>query len=407
MKTICFVVPNFPTVSETFVTNQTIALKAKGYQVFVLTHNLRPLEESTQKELLLKHGVLKDVLSIDYKIPNSKIKRLVFGLIPIVKYFKYWIKTPRLSIRHRFINLPYLLQFYAKFRHVDVFHIQFAIGGRGIAEMTENGLLKAKVITTFHGHDAHYMDKEELISFQDLYRILFGVSRFVSVNTAYLVSKVLALGCEKDKIQIVPMGVDVTYFKNTLPKQLPIKGSVKLISIGRLIKLKGFKLAIDAVKILIDKGIQVDYSIIGDGNLNNRLQNKIQTLGLEEHVKLVGHKNQKELRNLLDTQHIYLMSSITDLKGRAEAQGVVTAEAQAMGLPVIAFNSGGVPDTIINNQTGVLVPEKDVEAYAQAILELVSHPSRYENMSLQAREFAVTTFSNEIMAERFGALYET
>jgi colanic acid/amylovoran biosynthesis glycosyltransferase len=302
--------------------------------------------------------------------------------------------------------LPYLLKFYAKLRHIDVFHIQFAVGGIGIAEMTENRLLQAKIVTTFHGHDAHYRNKKELKSLQVRYRILFDVSNYITVNTSYLIPKVIALGCEKVKIKIIPMGIDICYFKNKLPKQLPSNDSVKLISIGRLIKLKGFTLAIDVVKSLISKGIPVEYTIVGEGYLFEDLQGYINELGLQEKVKLVGNKNQNSIRELLESSHIYLMSSITDAKGRAEAQGLVTAEAQAMSLPVVAFDSGGVSDTIVNTKTGFLVIEKDIEGFEKAVLNMIEHPDQYLVMSQKARQFAVKSFSSELMAQRFMALYD-
>jgi len=406
MKTICFVVPMYPAISETFITNQIVEAKMKGYKVLVLTHRLGSIEQSSQQGLVEKHAILKDTIVIDYKIPKSKLKRLFVGLFPIVRYFKYWIRKSHASMRHRVINLPFLLKFYNRLRHVDVIHIQFAAGGRDIAEMIEIGLIRAKVITTFHGHDAHYTNEKELKSLQDLYRVLFKVSDFVTVNTPYLGTKVTALGCEKDKLHVIHMGVDVAYFKSNLPKQFPVKQEIKLISIGRLIEFKGFEYAINAVKLLVDKGTQVHYTIVGEGRLFESLIDQIQSLKLEKHVLLVEKKNQNEIKNLLEMNHVFLMSSITDRTGRSESQGVVTAEAQAMGLPVVAFNNGGIPYTIRDGETGVLVDEKDVAAYAKAILELISHSDRYQMMSEQAREFASAEFSNSLMSKQFMKLYD-
>ncbi len=405
MKTICFVVPNFPVASETFVTNQIIALKKKGYNVCVLAHNLKAIEQSTQKKLLEEYGILENVVEINYKLPKSNIVRLGLGIIPIIKYFKYWLKTPHLSIKHRFTNLPYVLNFFSNFRHVDVFHIQFANGGKPIEVMSENGFLQAKIITTFHGHDAHYKNDKELKSLQQRYKNLFTVSNFVTVNTSYLVPKVMALGCDKNKIEVVPMGIDTEYFNTKISKQLPVDDVVKLISIGRLIKLKGFDLAIDAVKLLVAKGLNIKYTIVGTGQKYNHLQNKIKALQLEKQVELVGYKNQAEIKGLLKSNHIYLMSSITNAKGQAEAQGIVSAEAQAMGLPVIAFDSGGVPDTILNEQTGLLVAEKDIDVYAKAIFKLINDPQRYKMMSLKAQEYANNVYSIDVIANQFLALY--
>jgi colanic acid/amylovoran biosynthesis glycosyltransferase len=406
MKNICFVVHTFPSISETFVTNQIIGAKKQGYSVCVLTYKLGSLEQSSQRDLIEKYEILNDTIIIDYKFPKTKLKRLVLGLLPTIKYYRYWVKPINVSMKHRILNWPFFLEFYSKLRHIDVFHIQNAMLGRGIAEMKENGLLKAKLVTTFHGHDAHYRNEKVLKQLQNFYRILFKVSDYVTVNTPYLETQVVALGCERKRIYVIPMAIDVDYFKSDLAKELPDKSEIKLISVGRLIEFKGFEFAINAVKLLIKNGMQVHYTIVGEGVLFDCLQDQIDALKLKGFVKLVGKKNQNDIKILLQTHHLFLMSSITDSTGRSETQGVVTAEAQAMGLPVVAFNNGGIPYTIRDGQTGVLVESKDVGAYSQAILELISHPDRYQLMSQKARELASTEFSNTLMSKRFTKLYE-
>ncbi|WP_417858949.1 glycosyltransferase [Xanthomarina gelatinilytica] len=407
MKTICFVVPIFPSVSETFVINQIIAAKNQGYSVFVLTYKLGTLEESSQRDLIETYDILKDTFVIDYKIPNTKLKQLGVGLFLVIRYFRYWIMPVNVNLKHRVLNWPFLLKFYDNFRHVDVFHVQFALGGKAIAEMKANGLLNAKLITTFHGHDAHFQNKKVLKHLRNTYKVLFKASNFVTVNTPYLEKQVLRLGCKRRTLKVIPMAIDVTYFRADRAKGALNQDKVKLISVGRLIDFKGFEYAIQAVKILIDKGLKVEYTIIGEGYLYDQLQKQIEVLNLEDHVTLVGKKSQEFIKQALERSHIYLMSSITDRTGRCETQGVVSAEAQAMGLPVIAFNSGGVPYTLHDGETGILVPEKDVEAFAQATLKLISHPDRYLLMSKQAREYAVANFSHGQMAKRFSKLYES
>lgn len=407
MKTICFVVPSFPALTKTFVTNQIVEVKARGYRVIILTHLLNGLEKTSQEHIIEENDLLSDVEVIDYNIPNNKVLRFLIGLPSIVRYFKFWLKTPRVSIKHRFINLPYLLSFYAKFRSVDVFHVQFINSGQGVAEMKENGLLKGKLITTFHGYDTHYEDEDALNFFQNRYIVLFNESQFLTINTSYLVGKIMALGANKDKIRIVPMGIDTTFFKNKKQKTLQKSKSIYLISVGRLIELKGYAYAIKSVKQLVEAGYDVKYTIVGEGKTEKELNDLISSLNLGDRVFLVGNKNQLEIRDLLDESHIFLMSSITDSSGRAEAQGVVTAEAQAMSLPVVAFSSGGVVDTLLDKKTGLLVPEKDIDAYAKAIEALINNLEKYKHFSFEARKFAESNFSNKIMAERFMALYDS
>lgn len=407
MKTICFVVPEFPSTSATFVTNQIVGAKQLGYHVYVFTNRLGDLEQASQRDLIENYAILKHTIVIDYQIPKTKLKQLFLGLFYIVKYFKYWSKPAQVSLEHRILNWPFIINFYQNYKNMDVYHVQFALGGTGIAEMKDIGLIKAKLITTFHGHDAHFKNRHVLKYLCNSYSTLFKVSDYVTVNTHFLKTQVIKLGCPKDRLKVIPMAIDVAYFKPESINELPVGNTVKLISIGRLIEFKGFEYAIQTVKLLVDKGIDVSYTIIGEGNLFNALQKQVQSLKLQNHVTLVGKKSQEFIKQALERSHIYLMSSITDRTGRCETQGVVTAEAQAMGLPVIAFNSGGVPYTLHDGETGILVPEKDVEAFAQAILKLISHPDRYLLMSKQAREYAVANFSHGQMAKLFSKLYES
>ena len=161
MKTICFVVHRFPSVSETFVVNLVVGAKTQGYTVCILTYKLGLLEQSSQRDLIEKHDLLSHTIVMDYKIPKSKLKQLTVGFFLTIRNIKYWTKPVNVSMKHRILNWPFLLKFYEKLRHVDVFHIQYAMVGTGISEMTMNGLLNAKIITTFHGHDAHFKNEKD------------------------------------------------------------------------------------------------------------------------------------------------------------------------------------------------------------------------------------------------------
>ncbi|PWK18629.1 glycosyltransferase [Xanthomarina spongicola] len=406
MKTICFTVPTYPALSETFITNQIVEAKKKGYSVVVLTHNLGKIEQSSQRKILETYSILDNTILIDLHIPKSQLKRFLVGLGLILKYFKYWIRLSDLTLRYRIINSPYLFRFYDQLRHINVFHIQFAAAGRGVAEMKACGFIQAKLITTFHGHDAHFANNQQLKSLQELYRFIFKVSDFITVNTPFLGQIVTQLGCNPEKLRVVFMGIDVSYFKSNQVRMGLLGNEVKLISVGRLVTFKGFKFAIEAIKLLVEGGLKVHYTIVGEGKLFDALQKQISALNLENYVALVGKKSQDEIKHLLTNHDVFLMSSITDPTGRCETQGVVTAEAQAMGLPVVAFNNGGIPYTIIDGETGVLVTEKDVEGYAKAIKDLIENKERYKLMSKAAIEFASSKFSNTLMMQQFMALYE-
>jgi len=405
IRSVCFVVPEFPSVSETFVANQILQAKIHGYRVVVLTKNKLPLHISSQKELLSAHSILDDTFAIDFKIPKSKIKRRLQSLILIFKYLKFWLRVNNVPVRERFSTLPFQLNYYNQFKDISVFHIQFALAGLEVAQMKSIGLLQGRIITTFHGYDAHFQNLEVFNTMQRQYKELLEASCYITVNTPYLAEKVKLLGADLKKIRLIPMGIDLEFFQSKSEKSLPTNSPIHLISVGRLIKLKGFEYAIKTIKLLIDQGYRVTYTIVGGGHEKDYLLGLVAALDLKDSVFLVGVKNQKEIKDLLEEHHIFLMSSITDTTNRAEAQGVVTAEAQAMGLPIVAFKSGGVPYTLSDNKTGFLIEEKNIEEYAAAILKLVNNPNLYNTTSAAAKDFAATNFSRDILSSKFFELY--
>src|SRR5690606_11510463 len=191
------------------------------------------------------------------------------------------------------------------------------------------------------------------------------------------------------------------FFQSKSEKSISAKATIQLISIGRLVELKGFEYAVKSVKILVDKGFDVQYTIVGEGKDKDTLLQLISKLNLTESVFLVGAKSQTDIKILLEENHIFLMSSITDSTNRAEAQGVVVAEAQAMGLPVVAYRSGGVPYTILENKTGFLASEKNIEEFAYHIIKLIENPHLYIDMSVSAKRFAINNFSRDLLAQKF------
>jgi len=405
MKTIFFVVKAFPKVTETFVVTQIIEAKKAGFKVKLLTYDLLPIENTTQHELLQKHNFFKDIISVDYHIPSSKFRRIVKALYYIIKYFKFWIKIKGESIKNLFFIKPFQIAYYNIFRSVDVFHIQFAIAGLELADMKTIGLITSKFIVTLHGHDVHFKNQIELLKKKSTYQKLFQVTNYTTINTNYLKKKAIEMGCVNDKIITIPMGVDVSFFNDDNAKKAPEKSTIKLISIGRLIEIKGFQFAIQAIKSLVESGFNLNYTIVGEGQMENELHELVNSLELNHAIEFAGRRNQTEIKNLLKENHLFLMCSVTDKTSRAEAQGVVTAEAQAMGLPVVAFNCGGVPYTIQDGKTGFLVKEKDVLAYKDAIISIVNNSENYSNMSKAARELVESEFSNAIMGKKFMKLY--
>ena len=402
MKIVAYITRAFPIHSQTFIVNQIISTKKAGYRVNVLTYNLNKFKESSQSLSLTQHNIASLISVIDFKCPKNNVLRYIKGLFLFLKYLKYSTRIKYISLSDFLFFKPYMINYFITYKDVDVFHVHFADAGLDIGAMKSAGLIKGDLILSLHGFSIHHRDEIERQKIYKTYQELFNQSKIITVNSQYLLNKMLSLGCKKEKMFILPMGVDTDFYKTKMLKK--INGKLKLISVGRLIELKGHEFGIKSVKNIVDKGIDVEYTIVGEGKLKQELIDLVQQLGLTNHVKFKGKKSQLELKKLYSENHIFLMTSVTDRQNRAEAQGVVSLEAQAMGLPVIAFDSGGVNSTISSN-TGILVEERNVYEYTEAILKVYNNKNLYHKMSKAAIEFINSHFALKKLNKQLVALY--
>lgn len=399
-KSIIFQTNSFPTTSETFIVSNIVALIEKGYDVIILTKTKNTIENSSQKELICKYKLLEKTIVV--KQPTKKYKRLLFGffciLNPILLF--YLIKNCWQKRRWE-LDLLFKLYYYLPYRKADIFHVHFAVAANDLPVLKQIGFLKSKLLITFHGYDAFFKDDTEQELLKKKYRLLFEVADKITVNTPFLESKVLALGCPLSKLVVVPVGVNLNFFvPQNHQKKILSDQKIQLVSVGRIIDLKGHKYGIRAVKLLVDQGYSVFYNIIGEGLLLDKLKLLVKDLQLESCVSFWGKGNQTEIREAYENSHFFLMTSIKDSSGREEAQGVVTIEAQAMGLPVIGFESGGVPYTV-SKKTGILVKQRDTRGLAEAICFLINNQEVYSTMSVEAQKWVFQNFDVNTMVAAY------
>lgn len=398
---IVFRVKKFPYLTETFIVSNVVEAIRQGYEIKIIANQIYPLQYGTQKEIveelaLMDNVVLNPLLKEHHKLKRYLIAlRLLFNFTLLFYFIKYcWFKK-RISFSYLFI-----IKFYSSFKAVKLFHIHFADAGEDVSILKSIGFFNPKIITTFHGIDAHFFDTKEQLEKIKLYSKFYNVWDKITVNTPFLESKLLELGVSKEKIQVIPMGVDKDFYRSKImPKRLSNSATFKLISIGRLMLLKGHVYGVKSVKLLVDKGYDIHYTIVGDGELKASLKALVKDLSLEKNVTLYGTAEQAVVKNLLEESQLFLMTSIKDKTGREETQGLVTAEAQAMGLPVVGFISGGIPYTV-STDTSILVPQKDYKSLSEAIEKILLDKDGYVTKSESARKLIEEKFSLTYMVEQ-------
>ena len=391
-RTVLFKIWQFPLVSETFILAQIITAIKSGYEVKILVQDLFETEPGWQQDTFDSYNFKKKIIIDDPRIPDSRVLKLIKGMGLILLNlpdFRKMISFIKADKRGLLDNL-YRFQFYKQFRKVDIIHVQYGTNVKPFDTFKKTGIFSSKLIVSFHGHDA-FFPINGIVPNNGYYDDLFKHGNMIVANTPYLAAKLEELGFPKNKIKIIPVGVDTKFFQ---PNSSGRNGKkLKLISIGRLDKVKGHKHAIEVMDLLLSNDLNVSLTIIGEGAERKNLQELITLKKLHEDIFLVGKKDHFEIKNYFQEHDIYILPAVAVENNRQETQGLATLEAQACGIPAVVFNSGGVKYTVKDGTTGFVVREGDIVAMAEKIEELINNVTLWEEMSRAAIVYVEENFS--------------
>ena len=194
-----------------------------------------------------------------------------------------------------------------------------------------------------------------------------------------------------DRVHRIYNGLDLGEFDRAHFSSTP----PLIIAIGRLIPKKGFSDLIRTCALLAERGKSFQCEIIGEGPLEDELLGEIERLGLQDRVVLSGAKPQSQVRQRLSAANVFVLPSVIDTEGGMDNLPTVIMEAMATGLPVVSTNLGGIPEMVIENETGFLVQPGDTVAVADAINKIIGDPSVARRLGQAGHARARTLFSIE------------
>ena len=168
-----------------------------------------------------------------------------------------------------------------------------------------------------------------------------------------------------------------------------------IVAVGRLIDKKRFADLIRACRLLMERGRSFRCEIIGEGPLEKELHQQIHDLDLQNYVKLLGPKPQHEIAEHLAMGTVFVLPSVIDAGGGMDNLPTVIMEAMATSLPVISTPIGGIPEMVVQNETGVLVPAGDSSALASAIERVIADFSLARRLGENGYKRANELFSIE------------
>lgn len=269
----------------------------------------------------------------------------------------------------------------------DVVHTHFWMSGIAGREALDQAGLTAPLVHTFHALGTVKRRHQGALDTSPPDRV--HLEPQVGLDSTHIIAtcndevrELEAMGIDADKTSVVPCGVDLRLFRPDVTPE-DTNGARRIVSVGRLVARKGMDLGISALAHLVRRGYDdVELHIIGGGSSGDlsgdieamRLADVARELGVADRVFLRGHVPRADMPAILRS------ATLVACTPWYEPFGIVPLEAMACGVPVVATKVGGLPDTVVDGLTGLLVPPHAPEAIATAAALLLDNPQLAEEM---------------------------
>jgi colanic acid/amylovoran biosynthesis glycosyltransferase len=254
-----------------------------------------------------------------------------------------------------------------------------------------------RLILSFQGYEA------PLVVPSALTRRLWREADAIHTVSADVWRAVQRAGCPADRVHaVIPPGVDADFFDPGPRRHRDVAGSarpVRILSVGRLHWTKGHDYGLQAVRLLRERGIPCTYRLVGSGELRLAVAYTIVDLQLSETVTLLGACPPARIREELAWADVLLHPSVS------EGFGIAPLEAQAMMVPVVCSDANGLPEAVVDGETGLVVPRRDPHALAAALARLARAPEERQRLGQAGRDRVQARFRPDAVAEQFMRLY--
>lgn len=274
------------------------------------------------------------------------------------------------------------------------------------ASMKRAGVLRTVALT--HGHEVWWA---KVFPFNILLRRIgatVDVLTYLGEFTRNAIASALTAKAKSAMVKIAP-GIDVDHFSpsdaSALRQSLGLADKKVIVSVGRLVHRKGQDHLIESMPEILEVVPNAHLLLVGQGPYRDYLQQLVTKNALEDSVTFIGRIQYADLPQYICVGDIFAMPSRSRLMGlEVEGLGIVYLEASACGLPVLAGNSGGAPDAVLHNETGLVVDGTDNKQIAAAAIELLTKEVSARKMGEVGRQWIIDKWRWEIWSKDFEVL---
>lgn len=338
-------------------------------------------------------------------------------LFPLKPGQLYVIQDSTLPFRvyHRAVSR--LFGFYPRYKqvatqeNVRLFHAHFGRIGYQVLRLARS--LEVPLITTFYGWDLSRLPQEQP-RWRARYRRLFAEGALFLVEGSHMREQLISLGCPPAKVLVQHLGVDLEklHFE---PRRPDDDGSVRVLVAGTFTEKKGIPYALEAFARVCERYKRLHLTVIGDARryaneqrIKAQLPDIIRRYGIQDRVTFMGYQPHHVLIETFYNHHIFMSPSVQAQDGDNEGGAPVTiTEALATGMPVLSTFHCDIPEVVVNEKGGFLVPERDIDALAAKLTFLLENPEIWEQIGRYGHEHVMENYDVVKQSQRLEAIYDS
>jgi colanic acid/amylovoran biosynthesis glycosyltransferase len=384
---IGYVVKRYPRYSETFITNEILAHEAAGAAIEIFS--LLPPNDTHFQNAISNVRAPVHYLPCD----GPKASDLWNALQHADAMVQDWndaLRAGQGEIVRDFYQALMLARA-VRARGVRHLHAHFATAATTVAR------LAARFAGISYSFTAHAKDIfHESVRADDLRRKLEDARAVITVSDFNLEFLRAQFGSAAATVARVYNGLDLSLF----PFASPSAREPRIVAVGRLVEKKGFGILVDACALLMKRRVAFCCDIIGGGEREGTLRQQITESGLSEHVALLGPRPQREIISELQRSAVFAAPCIVGEDGNRDGLPTVLLEAMALGTPCVSTDVTGIPEVLKHDVTGLLVPQHNPAALADAIEKLFTDAELRVRLSTAARSLIEKNFDLHVNAAR-------
>lgn len=367
---IVYFVNSFSPISETFVYDQVKGISAWA-EVLVLCHKREHSDIFPFQQVSL--------IPVDTNSFVERLKRKLFKTNIYLNFYNRNFSTQVKAILEQF--QPQLI------------HCHFGIQALRLLDNLER--FSIPIAITFHGYDASQYLKQYPV-YKNRLRKLFKSKYIFPLSVSKAVQQsLIEHQLHSPNHQVLYNGIDIHFFKR---EKYSNPGGI-FLQISRLTEKKGIAYTLQAFRLLVDRtpNFVGELVIAGEGDLQESLLKKTKALGLDQWVSFKGSIDRTAVKALMERAHVFVQHSVRATNGDTEGLPMTLMEAMAMDLPILSTYHAGIPELVEHGLNGYLAPEKDIDTYAQHMMDIRSWTYAKKNRAKIRDQFSLDVHLKQVM----------